>query len=405
MKKWNDVQFAIYQEEGGPLSREEWEKEDPEATSRSRGSNALDVLHKKIKAHALKMSLSENQSYVKLFNQAKVGFNLEKAGSKGKRDSRDQSRMRRLMLREYCNNSQGAVWDPVLGTWIDNDAATAAHLFPWVSADFMDDIFGAGAQDELFTPANGLFLQTKLEKAFDRGFFVIIPDAEIEPKNLEAPWEDREERHQAVSEWQSKHPHEYRVKVLDATAKCMTDRVFSKHLHGIETIAELDGRRLKFLTNTRPRARYLWWTFLRAVTQLTWNSNLKEDSFIHKEVLAGTRYWGTPGKYVKSNKLLGFIEEIGHDVSHISDTDPIAKSIMEHAIEEEGNPNAEPDPTGVMIVASEAVRRAREDDGYDYERELAYLSEEEDRVRQARKDAGYDDETDEDGDKDEDEEV
>lgn len=63
--------------------------------------------------------------------------------------------------------------------------------------------------------------------------------------------------------------------------------------------------------------------------------------------------------------LLGFIQELGHDVSSIEE------SIMDHAIEEEGEAaDREPDPSGLAIIADQVVRRAQEHDGFDYEAEL-----------------------------------
>ncbi len=99
----------------------------------------------------------------------------------------------------------------------------------------MESIFGEGARDDLFSPANGIFLHPSIEKAFDRGFLALVPDTRVEPENPSAPWEeDMEERHKALREWEMTHPREYRVAVLDATPKCMTEPVIAKELYGIE---------------------------------------------------------------------------------------------------------------------------------------------------------------------------
>ncbi|KAK3349160.1 hypothetical protein B0T25DRAFT_569812 [Lasiosphaeria hispida] len=233
------------------------------------------------------------------------------------------------MKQVYCPD-HNAIWEPVLGVWLVGELVVAANLFPWQSADMMKPIFGAEARDELFSPANGIFLHHAIERAFDRGFLVIVPDIEIEPRNPLAPWEDQEERRNAEREWERKHPREYRIKVLDATPCCMGEPVFPKEVFKFEfeTLAELDGRRLKFHNDARPRARYIWWSFLSAVTQLTWKGSVAvPDSLIQKEVLKGTRHWGTFGKYHNEGMLKGFTQELGHDASSI------ASSIMEHAIE------------------------------------------------------------------------
>lgn len=381
IKLYTSLQFHEYQEEGGHLSREQWEDVNPTARVCLLESVALAQQAKIARDQANKMEGSRfheiSSAFVKLFNSSKLGFALENAASKGRRYTHDQSRMRHLMKQAYCPGNRLSIWEPVLGTWIDPSCAIAAHLFPWQSADFMEPIFGTGTRDELFSPANGIFLHPLIEKAFGRGFLVFVPDTKMEAQNPLAPWEDREERHKALGEWEMTNPREYRIAVLDATPHCMKEPVFDKEIYGLksETLAGLHGRRLTFLNDTRPRARYVWWGFLSAVTQLTWKGSMANtDSLIQKEVLTGTRYWGTRGKYVKKNMLLGFIQELGHDVNSIDE------SIMDHAIEEEeGWPaDREPDPSGLAIVADQVVRRAQEHDGFDYEAELEDEDESED---------------------------
>ena len=71
-------------------------------------------------------------------------------------------------------------------------------------------------------------------------------------------------------------------------------------------------------------------------------------------------YWGTREPYVKRNQLLGFVEQIGHDVESI-------ESILEHAGEEDAGITEEANMTGLAVISDEVVRRAQENDGYDYE--------------------------------------
>ncbi|KAM0406534.1 hypothetical protein ACHAPZ_003299 [Fusarium culmorum] len=80
-------------------------------------------------------------------------------------------------------------------------------------------------------------------------------------------------------------------------------------LGGCESIAELHNRKLGFLTDFRPRARYIWWTFLNTILHVDWRSNPRDQNFQQEE--------GTRGKYVTKNQLLGFVDEIGHNVASI----------------------------------------------------------------------------------------
>jgi hypothetical protein len=61
--------------------------------------------------------------------------------------------------------------------------------------------------------------------------------------------------------------------------------------------------------------------------------------------------------------LLGFVQEIGHDVSSI------AKSIIEHAINNDTIVETEADQTGLAIVADKVLRHAQQHDGVDYDSE------------------------------------
>ncbi|MDF2444687.1 MAG: hypothetical protein JWR01_2890 [Subtercola sp.] len=57
--------------------------------------------------------------------------------------------------------------------------------------------------------------------------------------------------------------------------------------------------------------------------------------------------------------LLGFVEQIGHDVSSI------AESIMEYALDEDTLVESDVEEAGVVVVADKVLRRAREHDDED----------------------------------------
>ncbi|KAK0703331.1 hypothetical protein B0T26DRAFT_756888 [Lasiosphaeria miniovina] len=368
VKLYTDLLYQKYIESGGVFSRGLWDFVDQKARDCVMESIALAEQAKIAKDHANKADPRisvRGSSYVKLFKTSNLGFGLEIAPD-GQAETDNQLMMRNWMKLAYCAPKDGAIWEPVLGQWIEPCLAMTAQFYSSRSADFMDDIFGTGAHDELFSLANGVFLHHKIKEAFDKGFLVIVPDTNMDPKNPLAPWEDREERSERLREWEMTHPRQYRIAVLDATPRFMSEWAFSKKIYTVEseTLAGLHGRRLTFLNDARPRARYVWWGFLRAVTQLTWResaadaewlieevpkeasagnpmeealkgssaANLKSlmeeiwkgpsaakpDSLIEREVLKGVRYWGTPGKYVKEKLLCSFVHELGHDASFIA---------------------------------------------------------------------------------------
>ena len=130
--------------------------------------------------------------------------------------------------------------------------------------------------------------------------------------------------------------------VLNPSHPAVKKTIFLDHPQ-IETLLDLHGRKLIFLTKFRPRARYIWWTFLNAILRASWDMKDDEHNLQHRETLKATRYWGTRGRYVKENQLLDFVEEIGHDV----------KSILDQGISETGE--KEPDFEGVAVIANDVI--------------------------------------------------
>lgn len=63
---------------------------------------------------------------------------------------------------------------------------------------------------------------------------------------------------------------------------------------------------------------------MSAILSTSWKYQENASDFVPpeyniqiREVRKGVRYWGTYKRYVKRNQLLGFIEELGHDVDSI----------------------------------------------------------------------------------------
>ncbi|KAI7759891.1 hypothetical protein LZL87_010313 [Fusarium oxysporum] len=260
---------------------------------------------------------SGRESFVKLFATSPSGFNLP--GGMGERDNSLQGEMAELMYDVYCPDRPAPSyrWDPVIGEYFDSKAARAAHLFPWRQSAYMNDIFSKGSYDELFRPENGLFLHWRVEDALDKGRIAIVPDVDLDPADPLLPMNDQQEIQDRVKAWENEKVKNYKVIVLNRNDPEVTKIVATKKDLGIQAIGELHGRKLKFQTDFRPRARYIWWTFLNAVLQNAWRDSSRDDNIQHIEVRKATRYWGTRRNYVKRNQLLGFVEEIGHDVESI----------------------------------------------------------------------------------------
>lgn len=212
----------------------------------------------------------------------------------------------------------------------------------------MDDIFGKGASSEIFSAVNGLFLDTEIEDALNKGLIAIVPDVDLEPRNPQLPQDDQDERQQRIREWESQPIKEFKVVVVNKLSPEVTKIKFLKDQEGVATLMDLHNRKLVFKTDFRPRARYVWWTFLNTILRTAWNAKLNHGNVQHVEVRKATRYWGTRGRYVKENQLLGFIEELGQDVN----------SILNCAINDEGEGDKEPSSCGVTVAAYDAIERS-----------------------------------------------
>ncbi|KAF5524037.1 hypothetical protein CGCA056_v004293 [Colletotrichum aenigma] len=219
-----------------------------------------------------------------------------------KRDNKDQLAFGDHMLKKYCPDRRykDCCWDPVLAEWNRSEIFHTVHLFPHRFRDSMDTIFGPGTVKELFKAQNGLFLHKDIEQALDDGVLAIVPDIDLEPADLDFPLKEPEERKQRLRDWEKSEVKEYKIIVIDPSHPTLTEEKTLSFSQGIHTLLELHGRKVKFLTDFRPRARYIWWVpdVANAIT---------------KEIRAGICCWGAPGTYITRNVLESFIISIGHD--------------------------------------------------------------------------------------------
>ncbi|RGP63854.1 hypothetical protein FLONG3_9748 [Fusarium longipes] len=275
-------------------------------------------LMSKHKSKIQKRMPTSRDAFARLFTTSKHGLDIN---VQDKRDKSVQANMGKAMVEAYCPDTGNPRnrWDPVLRRWGTNADVHAAHLYPWAQGPYMDDIFGEGTSDnDLFSPHNGLFLTTCVEDALEKGKLVIVPDVDITPADPHRPLDDLEARHERAKRWEETIPKEYKIIVLRVNDPKITATLpLVYQTPGVTRLLDLHDRKLEFITDARPRARYIWWTFLNAVLRVSWNSNSGDGNLQHAEARAATRYWGTRRQYVKRNQLLGFVEEIGHDVESI----------------------------------------------------------------------------------------
>ena len=259
---------------------------------------------------------STRRVFMKLFTTSKIGLKVMDTGA-GRRDSTDQSVFRERMIELYgCrfpetdpNRIVNSLWCPVTCQYVKSGDARAAHLFAWEHGqDVMDSIFGRSDPTELFEPVNGLILSQGAELRMDKGLFVIVPDV---TSNASA---------QEIQNWHLSDPKEYQIRVVDSKDKRMRETITAQELR---TWNDLDGKKLVFRSQFRPKARYLHFLYCVTMLRHAWRKEKATEVLQHE---IDKPWWATSGRYLNENMLRAFVEEMGHEY----------EALMEGAIEEGG---------------------------------------------------------------------
>ncbi|KAL2809439.1 hypothetical protein BJX63DRAFT_445290 [Aspergillus granulosus] len=236
-------------------------------------------------------------SYIKHWTSSKGGLDITAAGTSGPRDSKIQSQFRAGLFRDYESlDRDGNAWCPVLGMYVDSENVVASHFFPWRSGqDDMDAIFGKIRPSELFSSRNGIILSNAIERAFEKGVLVIVPDLpEPQTKTMVDSWVNREIR-------------DYKLQIIDQEWEGR-----ERYVDRMTKFKDLDGKKLIFKGTFRPAARYVYFHYCSQILRQSWRKpSIKATSTLEKEL--GKPYWGTQGRYIRKNMLQALIEEVGHD--------------------------------------------------------------------------------------------
>ena len=171
------------------------------------------------------------------------------------------------------------------------------------------------------------------EKRIENGWMVLVPDVPADATTAQ------------LDTWSKAKVKEYKLRVL-----CPETANMKKYLDITEARVgnDLDGQRVQFESDHRPRARYLYWQFAIAFLRKALQSDHKKNNPVAAEL--GKRYWGTGGPWIRRKYLLAFAEYLGHEVGW--------ENLLEAAAELEENDDNRPDPGG-LVVAVEQIRRTR----------------------------------------------
>ena len=310
-----ELKYTQFLQQGG--QEEHWpnEKIKTDLDARKKAlSSKLPLLQEQASRTDLKGKDQEAKvlrSYVTLFTTSIAGLNV-KSNERRDRSTQEQSNFRQNLLDTYnlrgFDTRSRLVWDVILGEWMPSSMMTAAHLLAWrFGPATLEAIFGTEVEGELFSPYNGLMLNLEIELEFESGFFAIVPDL---PNSATAA-----ER----KVWRDSRVKDYKIRFID---KPTEDRVpggksSAPQLHryncffmGQTRWSDLDGKKLQFRNDQRPRARYLYFVFCLNLLRFAYRFEKHATKILEPEI--GQFYWGSPKRYVKGAMLPGFVKEIGH---------------------------------------------------------------------------------------------
>ncbi|KAL8685392.1 MAG: hypothetical protein Q9224_005835, partial [Gallowayella concinna] len=263
---------------------------------------ALKQLHQ---SQEFAKTLGTQKAFAELFIGSPLGWNFK--SSRGPRTGKEQSAFRKdLIDRQKCRHPDpedvDALWCPITKIWWSSNSMVAGHLFPArAGPEAMEAIFGEQDTSELFKAENGILWVKHAEDRFSAGHFCIVPDVPNEPTSEDiTKWEALERIATVKKRW-----------------------------------VELDGERLTFRGNFRPRARYLYFSYCQAMLR---------ESYACKRLGTAKRerggLWGVPSRYISRSILRGFIEAMGDDYAHV----------LEGGLESAEEDDGKADVRGMMLA-------------------------------------------------------
>ena len=159
-----------------------------------------------------------------------------------------------------------------------------------------------GTENELYSPLNGMYMNREAKEFLDKCYYTIIPDVS---DLSSASWE----------KWRTSNPKEYKIKILSQDSKFLDEQIpimkGDTDTKEAKTWRQLDGQRLQFSSEYRPRARYLYYCYCYAILICAYHAKEKrrDDRPLREDV--GRPYWGTGGSYMRAAYITALAKHVG----------------------------------------------------------------------------------------------
>jgi hypothetical protein len=319
LKRMRVVSDISLSEFDGPFS--EWKKTEEarrlfeQTRAHEERAKIWETRSKELSLERPKVSLW--QSFLALFTTSAMGLGI-KTGA-GKRDSSIQSNFRQQLITDYTGYGQKprTAYCPILQESFPLDEMVAAHIFSYKHGQAMvDALFGKIRPSELFLSKNGQLINRRIERYFDSGVFVIVPDLPDRPIV------------DAVRRWLNSEVREYKIRIIDSTSDMLDNDIFFEK--DGRKYRDLDGQKLQFCSTARPAARYLYFHYCLQVLRRAWRAGGGPHSLKGLEDENRRLVWATPGRYIGKQMLRAFVEVLGHEY----------RDLMKGGSCERGDPNA-----------------------------------------------------------------
>ncbi|GAB1317032.1 HNH nuclease domain-containing protein [Madurella fahalii] len=304
------------------------------------------------------------RAFQAMFTTSQLGICADKVGM-GARQRSEQAKFKDDLIQFYGAATTKpnkpkviiSVHDTATGYEFLKPHVTAAHLFPHnLGPDVLVSLFGEDVEGELMTARNGLLLQPDVESALDDGAIAIVPDLPDDPTT------------EQVADWERKEPKNYRWRIIDEDAESL-ETVIALESQGAPknmTVRDLDGLKLSFKNDNRPRARYLYFLFVVAQLKMAWRHEYRKDPAKKLKPQLGKGFWATRGRYLNRGLLLALAEEIGHDTSFPENIPPLPGTDHDTQPQRDEDGDGE---AGLIAIAKIIAAQRRGDEEEDEEEE------------------------------------